>query len=177
MIFDHLDLISAHGSKRPAFACFLITSRIPFSLLTRIAYGVLTLRAMETAVNLSTFDPDDFYEATTFFMQQLQPLVANAKLDRPLDSHPPLSRELMLTRLAADDWGDTADGAHYVQEEHEYAEHYDESYEQQELQEHNAEQHYQGADFDEHEYTEESHEQEHTLEQAPVESEDEYQDE
>jgi hypothetical protein len=97
----------------------------------------------------STFDPDDFYEATTFFMQQLQPLVANAKLDRPLDSHPPLSRELMLTRLEADDWGDTADGTHYVQEEHEYAEHYDESYEEQELQEHNAEQHYQGTDFDE----------------------------
>ena len=130
----------------------------------------------------STFDPDDFYEATTFFMQQLQPLVANAKLDRPLDSHPPLSRELMLTRLAADDWGDTAehataDGAHYVQEEHEYAEHYDESCEQQELQEHNAEQHYQGTDFDEYGYTEEAHEQEHTQEQAPVESEDEHQDE
>jgi hypothetical protein len=38
-------------------------------------------------------------------MQQLQPLVANSKLDRPLDSHPPLSRELMLTRLETDDWG------------------------------------------------------------------------
>jgi hypothetical protein len=114
----------------------------------------------------STFDPDDFYEATTFFMQQLQPLVANAKLDRPLYSHPTLSRELMLTRLEADDWGDTADGTHYVQEEHEYAEHYDISYEQQELPEHTTEQHYQGTDFDEHEYTEESHEQEHTLEQA-----------
>ncbi len=110
-------------------------------------------------------------------MQQLQPLVANAKLDRPLDSHPPLSRELILTRLEADDWGDIADGTHYVQEEHEYAEHYDESYEEQELQEHNAEQYYQGTDFDEHEYTEESHEQEHIQEQAPVDSEDEHQDE
>ncbi len=39
-------------------------------------------------------------------MQQLQPLVANSKLDRPLDSHPPLSRELMLTQFETDDWGD-----------------------------------------------------------------------
>jgi hypothetical protein len=125
----------------------------------------------------STFDPDDFYEAITFFMQQLQPLVANAKLDGPLDSHPPLSRELMLTRLEADDWGDTADGTHYGQEEHEYTEHYAESYEQQEHQEHIAEQHRQGIDFDEHGYHEESNGPEHTQEQAPVESEDEYQDE
>ena len=76
----------------------------------------------------STFDPNDFHEATTFFMQQLQPLVANAKLDRPLDSHPPLSRELMLTRLEADDWGDTTDGTQYEQEDHGYTEQYDESY-------------------------------------------------
>ncbi len=61
-------------------------------------------------------------------MQQLQPMVANAKLDRPLDSHPPLSRELMLTRLEADDWGDSTAGAQYEQEEHVYAEHYDDSY-------------------------------------------------
>jgi hypothetical protein len=66
----------------------------------------------------SAFDPDDFHEATTLFMQQLQPLVANAKLDRPLDSHPSLSRELMLTRLVADDWGDTADGTQYEQDDH-----------------------------------------------------------
>jgi hypothetical protein len=34
----------------------------------------------------STFNPHDFHEATTLFMQQLQPLVANVKLklDRPL---------------------------------------------------------------------------------------------
>ncbi len=44
-------------------------------------------------------------------MQQLQPLVANSKLDRLLDSHPPLSRELMLTRLETDDWGDTYEDA------------------------------------------------------------------
>ena len=46
---------------------------------------------------VSTFEPNDFHDATVLFMQQLQPLVANAKLDRPLDSNPPLSRELMLT--------------------------------------------------------------------------------
>jgi hypothetical protein len=44
-------------------------------------------------------------------MQQLQPLVANSKLDRPLDSHPPLSRELMLTGLETADWGDTYEDA------------------------------------------------------------------
>jgi hypothetical protein len=90
------------------------------------------LRCADTACDgtncSSTFDPNDFHEATTFFMQQLQPMVANAKLDRPLDSHPPLSRELMLTRLEADDWGDSTDGAQYEQEEHVYAEHYVDSY-------------------------------------------------
>ncbi len=72
----------------------------------------------------STFDADDFYEATiTFFTQ------ANAKLDHPLYSHPPLSRELMLTHLEADDWGDTTDGTQYGHEEkHECTEHYDDSY-------------------------------------------------
>ncbi len=80
----------------------------------------------------SALDPDEFYEATTLFMQQLQPLVANAKLDRPLDSHPPLSRELMLTRLDADDWGDTADGAQYEQDDYGYTEHYDDSCHHQE---------------------------------------------
>jgi hypothetical protein len=29
----------------------------------------------------STFDPNDFQEATALFMQQLQPLVANSKLE------------------------------------------------------------------------------------------------
>jgi hypothetical protein len=39
----------------------------------------------------STFELNDFHEATTLFTQQLQHLVANAKLNRPLDSNPPLS--------------------------------------------------------------------------------------
>jgi hypothetical protein len=42
------------------------------------------------------FEPNDFHEATVLLMQQLQPLVANAKLDRPIDNNPPLSHELML---------------------------------------------------------------------------------
>jgi hypothetical protein len=53
-------------------------------------------------------------------MQQLQPLMANAKLDRPLDSHPPLSRELMLTRLAPDHWGETCEGTQYGHHEQDY---------------------------------------------------------
>ncbi len=130
----------------------------------------------------STFDPNDFHEATTFFMQQLQPLVANAKLDRPLDSHPPLSRDLMLTRLEADDWGDTTDGTRYEQEDHGYTEHYDDSYdhnyqEHQEHHEYDTEQYYQGTGPGEQGYTEESNEQEHIQEGVTGESEDEYQEE
>ncbi len=95
-----------------------------------------------------------------FFMQQLQPMVANAKLDRPLDSHRPLSRELMLTRLEADDWGDSTAGAQYEQEEHVYAEHHDDSYDHdyQEQQEHDTEQYYQGTGSEEQGYSEESNE-------------------
>ena len=37
----------------------------------------------------SPFDPDDYNEASVFFTQSLSHLVANAKLDRPLDSHAP----------------------------------------------------------------------------------------
>jgi hypothetical protein len=115
-------------------------------------------------------------------MQQLQPLVANAKLDRPIDSHPPLSRELMLTRLVADDWGDIADGTQYEQDDHGYTEQCDDSYyhqEHQEHYEHDIEEHYHGTDPDEHVYMEESqeHDQEHTQEGASAEGEDDYQEE
>jgi hypothetical protein len=115
-------------------------------------------------------------------MQQLQPMVANAKLDRPLDSHPPLSRELMLTRLEADDWGDSTAGAQYEQEEHVYAEHHDDSYDhdyqgQQEHQEYDTEQYYQGTGSEEHGYSEESNEQEHIQVGVAGESEDEYHEE
>jgi hypothetical protein len=130
----------------------------------------------------SAFDPHDFHEATTLFMQQLQPLVANAKLDRPLDSNPPLSRELMLTRLVADDWGDTADGTQYDQDDHWYTDQYDDaSYHQehQEHHEHDTEEHYHDTDPDEQAYMEDAHEhdQEHTQEAVSAGSEDDHQDE
>ena len=126
----------------------------------------------------STFDPNDFHEATTFFMQQLQPLVANAKLDRPLDSHPPLSRELMLTRLEADDWGDAADGAQYEQDDYWSAEHDDESYYHDYLGSNPEEQEeYQGEDQEEQMHPEQSNEPRHTQEGITGESEDDYQEE
>ena len=102
-------------------------------------------------------------------MQQLQPLVANAKLERPLDSHPPLSRELMLTRLVSDDWGEAYESAqyddHHVQGYQEQAEHGFPSEEQhlgqqehyQEHSEHS--EHYQ--DHEEHYQDHEEHYQEH----------------
>ncbi len=109
-------------------------------------------------------------------------MVANAKLDRPLDSHPPLSRELMLTCLEADDWGDITDGTQYEQEDHGYTEHYDDAYnhdyqEHQEHHEYDTEQHYQGTGPEEHGYTEESNEQEHIPVGVTGESEDEYHEE
>ena len=111
-------------------------------------------------------------------MQQLQPLVANAKLDRPLDSHPPLSRELMLTRLEADDWGDTTDGTQYGQDDHWNPEHHDESYDPNY---HGADpeeqEDYQGADIEQQEYPEQSNEEKHTQEGGTGESEDDYQEE
>jgi hypothetical protein len=55
-------------------------------------YGVLTPHVMVLIVHLLLIDPHDFHEATALFMQQLQLLVTNAKLDRHLDSHPPLPR-------------------------------------------------------------------------------------
>ena len=113
-------------------------------------------------------------------MQQLQPLVANAKLDRPLDSHPPLSRELMLTRLTADDWGDTTDGTQYEHEDQEYTEQYGDSYDydyQGHQWDHDAEQYYQGTGAEEQEYTEELNEPEHVQERVSGESEDGYEEE
>jgi hypothetical protein len=110
-------------------------------------------------------------------MQQLQPLVANAKLDRPLDSHPPLSRELMLTRLEVDDWGDTADGTQYEQDDHWNTGHYNEPYDHDY---HGADpeeqEDCQSTDPEEQEYPEQSNEQEHTQEGVTGESEDEYQE-
>ena len=111
-------------------------------------------------------------------MQQLQPLVANAKLDRPLDSHPPLSRELMLTRLEADDWGDTVDGTQYEQDDQRNTEQYDDSYYHDYQDAGLGEQEdYQGTDHDEQGYSEQSNEQRHTQEGVTGESEEDYQEE
>jgi hypothetical protein len=49
---------------------------------------------MEAIVNLSTFDYEDYNEASLFFTQNLSALVLNAKLDRPLDSHAPQTEQL-----------------------------------------------------------------------------------
>jgi hypothetical protein len=124
----------------------------------------------------STFDPHDFQEATALFMQQLQPLVANSKLDCPLDSHPPLSRELMLTRLETDDWGDMYED---TQEEYQDQDYWQEQHQQE--QEHIEQDHelqYQDSNEEAHGYEEEMVEHDHTQEgEAPFESEDEHLDE
>jgi hypothetical protein len=52
----------------------------------------------------SPFDPDDYSEASSFFTQSLSNLVANAKLDRPLDSHAPQTEYMY--HFDNDDWGD-----------------------------------------------------------------------
>jgi hypothetical protein len=140
----------------------------------------------------STFEPNDFHDATVLFMQQLQPLVANAKLDRPLDSNPPLSRELMFTRLAPDDWGDVTDDTRHEHYDQGYSEDagnaYEEPYYESEQQHLEAEQHYQepeqndpGTLHDEHHDQGYGNGQESTeqieVEEARTESEDDYHDE
>jgi hypothetical protein len=124
----------------------------------------------------STFDPQDFQEATSLFMQQLQPLVANSKLDRPLDSHPPLSRELMLTRLETDDWGDIYED---TQEEYQDQDYWQEQHQQEhEHTEQDHALHYHDSNEETHGYEEEVVEHNHTQEgEEPFESEDEHQDE
>ncbi len=88
------------------------------------------------------------------------------------------SRELMLTRLEADDWGDTVDGTQYEQDDHWNIEHYDESFYHDYLGSNPEEQEdYQGADHDEQGYSEQSNEQKHTQEGVTGESEDDYQEE
>ena len=140
----------------------------------------------------STFEPNDFHDATVLFMQQLQPLVANAKLDRPLDSNPPLSRELMFTRLAPDDWGDVTDDTRHGHYDQGYSEDagnaYEEPYYESEQQHLEAEQHYQepeqndpGTLHNEHHDQGYGNGQESTeqieVEEARTESEDDYHDE
>jgi hypothetical protein len=108
-------------------------------------------------------------------MQQLQPLVANAKLDHPLDSHPPLSRKLMLIRLKTDDWGNTTDG---VQEECQEHEHPPPAEDEHYPTEHKSEQHYQDRDSNEQWQEEDSSGHDYNQEDGTrIESEDDYQEE
>ena len=53
----------------------------------------------------STFDYEDYNEASLFFTQNLSALVLNAKLDRPLDSHAPQTEQLYA--YEDDNWGET----------------------------------------------------------------------
>ena len=52
---------------------------------------------------LSTFNPDDYNEAATFFTAKLSSLVANAKLEHPLESQSP---QTTLLCSNSDDWGE-----------------------------------------------------------------------
>jgi hypothetical protein len=52
----------------------------------------------------SPFDHGDYNEASLFFTQSLSHLVANAKLDRPLDSHAPQTEYMY--HFDNDDWGE-----------------------------------------------------------------------
>ena len=52
----------------------------------------------------SPFDYDDYNEASLFFTQTLSPLVWNAKLERPLESHAPQTEQMYA--YDDDDWGD-----------------------------------------------------------------------
>ncbi len=61
----------------------------------------------------SPFDYDDYNEASLFFTQTLSPLVWNAKLDRPLDSHAPQTEQMYV--YDDDDWGETEEDNYQVQ--------------------------------------------------------------
>jgi hypothetical protein len=52
----------------------------------------------------TSFPQDEFHSAETYFNDHLLSAVENAKLDRPIDSTPPLSRSIYVTQEA--DWGE-----------------------------------------------------------------------
>jgi hypothetical protein len=88
-LFDHHLVTSTPGNKPRDWASFWIISNMQFLHPILVAYGTRIADSTCDGNNCySTFDSHDFHEATALFMQQLQPLVANAKLERPLDSHP-----------------------------------------------------------------------------------------
>ena len=93
----------------------------------------------------SPFDANDYNEASMFFTQSLSHLVANAKLDRPLDSHPPQTETMY--HYDDDDWGD--------QHENEYDTSWDTEEEYEQIGEsysaetYDEEEHYENHDQDE----------------------------
>ena len=93
----------------------------------------------------SPFDANDYNEASMFFTQSLSHLVANAKLDRPLDSHPPQTESMY--HYDDDDWGD--------QHENEYDTSWDTEEEYEQIGEsysaetYDEEEHYENHDQDE----------------------------
>jgi hypothetical protein len=52
----------------------------------------------------SSFPQDEFQSAETYFNDHLLSAVKNAKLDRPIDSMPPLAHSVYVAQEA--DWGD-----------------------------------------------------------------------
>ena len=56
----------------------------------------------------STFDHQDFHDASTFFTSTINTLVLNAKLERPLDSHAPQTASNYV--YEDDDWGEQDQG-------------------------------------------------------------------
>ena len=107
----------------------------------------------------SPFDSNDYNEASLFFTQSLGQLVLNAKLDRSLDSHTPLTEAMY--HYNDDDWG--------VQHENEYENQWDTEEEYYE----------QAEDANEAYHTEQDYEQEHyeSNEQEEGQDQDEYLDE
>ena len=93
----------------------------------------------------SPFDTNDYNEASMFFTQSLSHLVANAKLERPLDSHPPQTETMY--HYDDDDWGD--------QHENEYDTSWDTKEEYEQIGEsysaetYDEEEHYENHDQDE----------------------------
>ncbi len=80
----------------------MIISRTPFSL-----QGSLCQYCSDTNCDgqncESPFDHENYNEASLFFTQSLSQLVVNAKLDRPLDSHAPQTKQMY--HYDDDDWG------------------------------------------------------------------------
>ena len=107
----------------------------------------------------SPFDSNDYNEASLFFTQSLSQLVLNAKLDRSLDSHTPLTEAMY--HYDDDDWGE--------QHENEYDNQWDTEEEYYE----------QAEDANEAYHTEQDYVQEHyeSNEQEEGQDQDEYLDE